>query len=53
MYDSIYVTFEVNFRNGECIIGCPDIGRAKEEKEVIVYKKAPEGSLWSRNCLVS
>lgn len=32
----MYVTFEINFRNGECIIGCLDLGRIKEGQERMV-----------------
>ena len=36
MYDSIYVSFETHFRNGECIIGCLDLATVKEGQEDMV-----------------
>ena len=36
MNDSIYVSFETNFRNIECIICCLDLARIKEGQEDMV-----------------
>ena len=36
MNDSIYVSFEKNFRNSECIIRCLDLARIKEGQEDMV-----------------